>query len=179
MKKILIACLISMLSFGMNCSPISIQAATESNESEMSVQFDLTNSGKQEIHITDKEGNPVIVSLENVTPQVTYSSSDLNYGNSSWKISWNSIGSNCGFYIDVNVGSNGLATITDIYDGYYTIYLFNVTKAELQITRAKETSSRPAQAQYYFEGTPIVIGGGSNGWLRAEIKNMVLTSSYN
>lgn len=146
-------------------------------EASVSATFDLTQNGIQQIVTEDAEGNPVVVIVEKCSPSTR--SESVGYGNSTWHIWYKSpLFTSVEFWMDVYVDSNGIATITDVYDGQYTVVGYEISFCELRINRATETATRSAQAEYYFEGILFTGGASANGWLRADIKDMTLTVSY-
>lgn len=172
LKKLLSAVLASTMVIGM-----SIGAFAAEDIQQTSATFDLTASGKQVIHTVDADGNDVEICAERIhkpTMRLFKKNHDLDYGTSTWKIWFKSVTSNAGFYMDININNDGIATITDAYDGYYFLMPFNVSTADLKIIRDKETSRKSARAEYYFEGTLAIGGCSCNGWLRGDVKDMKL-----
>lgn len=175
MKKILSLALTFVLLLGVNV--INSSASTTKSTDETTATFDLTK-GSQEKVVKDKDGNEVIIGLKKEEPKTTVFS-DLTPGNNStWRIYYNSLGSYAEFRMDVSTASNGLSTITSVYDGSYQISIYNISLSELRIPRKKETSGASARAEYYFEGTLFTGGGSTNGWLRADVKDLNVTVSY-
>ena len=175
MKKVISLVLVFVLS--LNFGVTNSYAASIEKSDVVTATFDLTK-GSQEIVTKDKDGNEVIIRLEKAEHEITVFS-DLTPGNNStWTISYNSIGSYAEFKMDVYTNSNGLSTISSVYDESYFISIYNISKAELSIPRKYETSTASARAEYYFEGTLFFGGGSTNGWLRADIKDLNITVSF-
>lgn len=175
MKKVVSLFIMFLLMLSMSV----VSFAQSEDTAKASAKFDLTNPNKQVVHTLDADGNEVEMSVERINPIVSAKANyDLDYGDNTWKVYFKSISSEAEFYMDINIDNNGIATITDAYDEYYYIMPYNVTLAELSIVRDTETSSKPARAEYYFEGTLFTGTGKMNGWLRGDVKNMTLTTSF-
>lgn len=176
MKKIIPLLLVIILSLSINTSTsLAAQKPKELRE-EVTTSFDLTK-GTQHFVTKDKLGNDVTITATKEEPVFT-ALSDLEPGETStWTISYTSILSNASFKMDVWVDWHGLAHITSVYDGTYTLSIYSVNTADLRIVRQDETSAKSALAEYYFEGETAGMFA-TNGWLRADIKNLMITVSF-
>lgn len=179
MKKLLALVLTFLLVLG--STGINVYAESKNDLSEgITANIDLTKEGTQTVNTVDKDGNEVVITatkIEKITPMDT----DLDYGWSSWKISYNTAFSYVQYYIDIYISaSTGLAEIRDVYDPEYYILTYTVNDWGLEIVRANETSTRSARAELWLDLTIAVVGGGSfNGWLRTDVQDMYLTIDAN
>lgn len=176
MKKMISLLFVVIFSLGINTSTISAAQKPNDLREEVITSFDLSK-GTQSFITKDIYGNKVIITATKEEPAFT-TFSDLEPGKTStWTISYNSILSYARFKMDVYVDWQGLAHITGVYDGEYTLSIYSVNLADLRIVRPDETSTSSALAEYYFEGDTAGFFA-TNGWLRADIKNLMITVSF-
>ena len=177
----------STLSFGV--SETSVKAAEEHNEfvRASQTQFDLSLLKRQEQKIYNENGEyvgtlgiePVLSAESNDKMMSALASYKIGTGNSTWKIYWYSGTVNYHFYVDINIGSTGLATITRAYNGWYFITPpYTVKKDWVSILRKTETYTLPAEARYHLTLNSI-WGGEWTIYLYARVKDQTLYTGTN
>lgn len=143
-------------------------------------EFDLEQLVKQEVEVLDEDGTYLgVIGVEPVNSGISLLSTVPN-GTSTWKIYWYGVGVNYEYRINISVNSStGLATITRIYDMWSLVLPpLTIVSENIQILRAKETSTLPASVQYTARLSTI-YGGSIYNYAWAEIANKKLRTGTN